>query len=57
MTLIYIALPVALLVAAGAVVAFIWAARNDQFTDLDTPPQRMLLDDPPVKDQDPPRPH
>lgn len=49
MTLIYIALPVALLVACGAVVAFIWAARTDQFQDLDTPPMRMLLDDPPAK--------
>jgi cbb3-type cytochrome oxidase maturation protein len=49
MTLVYIALPVALLVAAGAVLAFIWAARSDQFQDLDTPPRRMLLDDPPVR--------
>jgi cbb3-type cytochrome oxidase maturation protein len=48
-TLLTIAIPVALLVAAGAVVAFIWAARGDQWEDLDTPPQRMLLDDPPVK--------
>ncbi len=43
-------MPVALFIAAGAVVAFIWAARSDQFEDLDTPPQRMLLDDAPVKD-------
>jgi cbb3-type cytochrome oxidase maturation protein len=52
MTLIYIALPMALLLAAGAVVAFIWAARDDQFQDLDTPPKRMLLDDPPVRKQE-----
>ena len=51
MTLIYIALPVALAIAAGAVVAFVWAARDDQFQDLDTPPQRMLLDDPPVRER------
>ena len=49
MTLLYIAIPVALLVAAGAVVAFIWAARGDQYEDLDTPPVRMLLDDAPAK--------
>ncbi len=49
MTLLTIAIPVSLLVAAGAVVAFMWAARTDQYEDLDTPPRRMLLDDAPVK--------
>ena len=52
MTLIYIALPMALLLAAGAVAAFSWAARDDQFQDLDTPPRRVLLDDPPVRERD-----
>lgn len=42
---IFIALPVALLVALAAIAAFVWAARRDQFEDLDTPPKRMLLDD------------
>lgn len=50
MSLIYFALPVALCLATAAVVAFMWAARGDQYEDLDTPPQRMLMDDPPVKD-------
>ena len=49
MTLLTVAIPVALLVAAAAVVAFIWAARTDQYEDLDTPPRRMLLDDPPMR--------
>ncbi|MBM4111643.1 MAG: cbb3-type cytochrome oxidase assembly protein CcoS [Phycisphaerae bacterium] len=49
MTLLTLAIPVALLVAAGAVVAFIWAVRTDQFEDLDTPQRRMLLDDPPER--------
>ncbi|MCE9619656.1 MAG: cbb3-type cytochrome oxidase assembly protein CcoS [Planctomycetes bacterium] len=48
MILIYIAIPVALLIAAAAVAAFIWAARSDQYEDLDTPPWRMLLDDAPI---------
>ena len=48
MTLLTIAIPVALLVATAALVAFIWAARTDQFEDLDTPPRRMLLEDAPV---------
>lgn len=48
MTLVYIAIPVSLLVAAGFLAAFIWAARDDQFHDLDTPPRRMLHDAPPL---------
>ena len=48
MTLLTIAIPVALLVAGAALLAFIWAARTDQFEDLDTPPRRMLLEDAPV---------
>jgi len=49
MTLLFITLPAALIIAAGAVAAFMWAARNDQYEDLDTPPQRMLLEDPKAK--------
>lgn len=45
---IFIALPVAIMIAVAAVFAFIWAARRDQFEDLDTPPRRMLHDDEPV---------
>lgn len=51
MTLLTIAVPVSLLVAASAVLSFIWAARTDQYEDLDTPPRRMLLDDPPVRER------
>ncbi len=49
MTLLFITLPAALIIAAGAVAAFMWAARNDQYEDLDTPPRRMLLEDPKAK--------
>jgi cbb3-type cytochrome oxidase maturation protein len=45
MSVIYIVFPVALLVAAAAAVAFIWAVRSGQMDDLDTPPLRMLHDD------------
>jgi cbb3-type cytochrome oxidase maturation protein len=48
MILIYIAIPVALFIAAAAVLAFMWAAHNDQYEDLNTPAIRMLLDDAPV---------
>jgi len=45
MELVYVALPVALLVGGAALAAFIWAARDDQFEDLDTPPRRAIFDD------------
>ena len=45
MSVIYILVPVAALLAAGGVAAFIWAVRRGQFDDLDTPAVRMLHDD------------
>lgn len=50
MELVYVALPVALLVGGAALAAFVWAARDDQFEDLDTPPKRAIFDDVEVKD-------
>ncbi|MCH5374771.1 MAG: cbb3-type cytochrome oxidase assembly protein CcoS [Planctomycetes bacterium] len=45
MSVIYILLPAAALLAAAGVAAFIWAVRRGQFDDLDTPAIRMLHDD------------
>jgi cbb3-type cytochrome oxidase maturation protein len=45
MELVFVALPVALLVGGAALAAFVWAARDDQFEDLDTPPRRAIFDD------------
>jgi cbb3-type cytochrome oxidase maturation protein len=45
MEVIYIILPLAILVAAVALGAFFWAVHRGQFDDLDTPAQRMLIDD------------
>jgi cbb3-type cytochrome oxidase maturation protein len=45
MSVIYIVLPLALLAAAAAVGAFIWASRSGQFDDLATPGVRVALDD------------
>lgn len=45
MSVLYIMLPVALTIAAGAIVAFIRAAQAGQYDDLDTPPLRVLADD------------
>ncbi|MDI9402740.1 MAG: cbb3-type cytochrome oxidase assembly protein CcoS [Limnohabitans sp.] len=49
MELVFVALPVALLIGGAALAAFIWAARSDQFEDLDTPPQRAIFDTLPMK--------
>lgn len=51
MELVYVALPVALLVGGAALAAFVWAARDDQFEDLDTPPKRAIFDDVELKDR------
>jgi cbb3-type cytochrome oxidase maturation protein len=49
MSVIFIVLPLALIIAAIGVGACIWAASRGQFDDLDTPPLRVLSDDDDVK--------
>ena len=46
MNALYLVLPLALVIAAGAVLAFAWSVRSGQLDDLDTPPCRLLLDEP-----------
>jgi cbb3-type cytochrome oxidase maturation protein len=46
MSTLHLVLPLALIVAATAVAAFIWAVRSGQMDDVDTPARRMLFDDP-----------
>jgi cbb3-type cytochrome oxidase maturation protein len=45
MSVLYFLVPVAVAMVAGAVFAFVWAARRGQFDDLETPAVRMLQDD------------
>lgn len=45
MSVIYVVLPLALVIAIVAVIAFVWATRSGQFDDLDGPAVRMLDDD------------
>ena len=45
MSVLYVAIPVALVIAAVSVMAFIGQVRSGQFDDLETPPRRMLFDD------------
>jgi cbb3-type cytochrome oxidase maturation protein len=47
MIALYVVLPLALLIAAAAVAAFVWTVRSGQLDDVDTPPRRILFDDPP----------
>lgn len=53
MSVIYIVLPLAILVAAAALAVFILSARRGQFDDLDTPGERILHDDEQAPPEDP----
>jgi cbb3-type cytochrome oxidase maturation protein len=45
MSVIFLVLPLALLIVAVAVGAFVWAAKRGQYDDLETPAIRVLHDD------------
>lgn len=45
MTVLYVLVPLALLIAGSAVIAFLWAAKSGQLDDLETPALRVLQDD------------
>jgi len=45
MLALYLLIPVALLIVAGAVYLFFWAVDNGQYDDLDSPAHRILFDD------------
>jgi cbb3-type cytochrome oxidase maturation protein len=44
-SVLYIVLPLAIVIVAAAVLAFVWSARSGQMDDLETPAVRMLHDD------------
>ena len=44
MSVLYLLVPLALLLAFLAVLTFVWAVRQGQFDDLDTPAIRILFD-------------
>ena len=45
MSVVFVVLPVAILLGAAFVGAFVWATRRGQFDDLTTPALRALHDD------------
>mgnify|MGYP003342722972 CR=1 FL=1 len=49
MSVLYVLVPVALALAAGAVFAYTWSSRSGQFDDLSTPALRAIFDDPPSR--------
>ncbi len=59
MSVLFLVLPLALVIGAAAVAAFVWVVRDGQFDDLDSPSVRMLHDhaeaapktEPPEKDR------
>lgn len=48
MSVLYLLVPLALVLAGGAVAAFWLAVRQGQFDDLETPAMRVLFDDAPA---------
>lgn len=52
MGIIFALLPLSILFAIGALVAYFWGVRSGQFDDLETPAMRILFDDE-EKDKDP----
>ena len=46
MQVIVVLLAASVVVAAGFLIAFLWAVRSEQFDDLETPAVRMLFDSP-----------
>lgn len=52
MSAVFIALPIALLLALAGVIAFIWSVRSGQMDDLETPAVRLLGEDDERKSRD-----
>lgn len=49
MSVLFVALPLALLLGASALIACIQCIRGGQYDDLESPAVRMLVDDPPQR--------
>ncbi|MEM1108571.1 MAG: cbb3-type cytochrome oxidase assembly protein CcoS [Planctomycetota bacterium] len=45
MSVIYLMIPLAIVLAGTALWAFVWSIKRGQLDDLDTPPKRILFDD------------
>ncbi|MEM6257856.1 MAG: cbb3-type cytochrome oxidase assembly protein CcoS [Planctomycetota bacterium] len=45
MSILFIVLPLAFVLAGIGVWAFMWAVKSGQYDDMDTPPYRAMFDD------------
>ncbi len=45
MNALYLTIPVAMLMALGALLAFLWSLKSGQYEDIEGPKYRMLFDD------------
>ena len=45
MSMVFVLLPLSIILGGGALVLLLWALRNGQFDDLETPTQRILFED------------
>lgn len=52
MNILFLMIPLSLLLGIGFVGAFIWAAKQGQFDDLETPAHRILNKDSQIKKQE-----
>ena len=50
MSVVFVLVFVAIIMAGAFLIAFIWSVKNGQYEDTYTPSVRMLFDDPPVKE-------
>jgi cbb3-type cytochrome oxidase maturation protein len=50
MSVIFVLVFAAIIMASAFLIAFIWSVKNGQYEDTYTPSVRMLFDDPPVKE-------
>ncbi len=49
MKVVYILLPLAIIIALGFIISFVWAVKTGQMDDLDTPALRILEDEDTIK--------
>ncbi len=45
MTILYVIIPIAIILVSFFVIFFLWAVKDEQFDDLETPAHKMLIDD------------
>jgi len=50
MSVVFVLVFVAIVMAGAFLIAFIWSVKNGQYEDTYTPSVRILFDDPPVKE-------